>query len=193
MNSNSTAAIILGGRIMGLTAIRSLGKRNIETVLVYNDLKDYATESKYLKKSYYAPHPEKNENEFIEFLINLFREYEGAVIYPCDDEYLTAVAKHKEKLSKHFIVACNGLDVISKLINKSFIYDIASKSGIPTPHNLVTDNKERAIEFAKEIGFPCLVKPSQSHIYVKVLVKKWQKCLILNLLKKKLRKQYQKS
>jgi len=72
MNSNSTAAIILGGRIMGLTAIRSLGKRNIETVLVYNDLKDYATESKYLKKSYYTPHPEKNENEFIEFLINLF-------------------------------------------------------------------------------------------------------------------------
>lgn len=186
MNSNSTAAIILGGRIMGLTAIRSLGKRNIETVLVYNDLKDYATESKYLKKSYYAPHPEKNENEFIEFLINLFREYEGAVIYPCDDEYLTAVAKHKEKLSKHFIVACNGLDVISKLINKSFIYDIASKSGIPTPHNLVTDNKERAIEFAKEIGFPCLVKPSQSHIYVKVFGKKMAKVFDIESLEKEI-------
>jgi len=96
------------------------------------------------------------------------------------------VAKHKEKLSQHFIVACNGLDVISKLINKSFIYDIASKSGIPTPHNLVTDNKERAIEFAKEIGFPCLVKPSQSHIYVKVFGKKMAKVFDIESLEKEI-------
>lgn len=175
MNLTSVPAIILGGRIMGLTAIRSLSKRGIKTILIYHDLKDYATKTRYLEKSYYSPHPEKNENEFIDLLFSLSSKYKGAVIFPCDDEYLTVVAKHKEKLSDHFIVACNNLAVISKLINKSFIYDIAYKSGIPSPRNLVTDNKGEALKFAKEIGFPCLVKPSQSHIYVKVFGKKMAK------------------
>ena len=186
MYSTSVPAIILGGRIMGLTAIRSLSKRGIKTILIYHDLKDYATRTRYLNKSYFSPHPEKNENEFIDLLISLSSEYKGAVIFPCDDEYLTAIAKHKEKLSDHFIVACNNTAVISKLINKSFIYDISYKSGIPTPRNLVTDNKEEALEFAKEIGFPCLVKPSQSHIYVKVFGKKMAKVFNIESIQKEL-------
>ena len=175
MINNSFSAIILGGRIMGLTALRSLAKHNINTVLLYHDTNDFAQKSNYLKKSYHVPHPEKRGNEFIEFLIKLSTEYKGAVIYPTDDEFLTEVAKNKEKLSEYYSVACNDIEVISKLINKSFLYDIAFRAGIPTPRNLVTDNKEKAIEFAKEIGFPCLVKPSQSHVYLKVFGKKMAK------------------
>ncbi|MGA7837429.1 MAG: hypothetical protein WB996_05640, partial [Ignavibacteriaceae bacterium] len=175
MNQSSNTAIILGGGIMGLTGIRALAKRNIETILVYCDTKDLATASKYLKKSFLAPHPEKQETGFINFLINLSDEYSGSIILPTDDEYLTSVSKFKEKLSQHFIVACNNFDVITKLINKSFIYDIANKSGIPTPRNRVTNDNKVAIKFVNQIGFPCLIKPSQSHIYFKLFGKKMAK------------------
>lgn len=187
MNFTSNTVIILGGRIMGLTAIRSLAKHNIKTILLYHDKKDYATVSKYVVKSFYSPHPETEEMEFLQFLSGLSLKFKGAVIFPTDDEYLITLAKHKEKLSKYFVVACNDLDVISKLINKSYIYEIAAKSGIPTPRNLVTNNIDEAKEFAIEIGFPCLVKPSQSHIYVKTFGKKMAKVFNFELLEKEFR------
>jgi len=186
MNTTSNTAIILGGRIMGLTAVRSLAKHNIKTILLYHDKKDYATVSKYVFNSYYSPHPEKEEVEFLQFLTSLSSKFEGAVIFPTDDEYLIALAKYKKTLSNYFIVACNDLDVISKLINKSYIYEIAAKSGIPTPRNLVTSNIDDAKKFAIEIGFPCLVKPSQSHIYVKAFGKKMAKVFNFESLEKEL-------
>lgn len=186
MSTISNKAIILGGRIMGLTAIRSLAKHKIETILLYHDKNDYATVSKYLSASFQLPHPEKNELEFIQYLVNLSSKYHGAVIFPTDDEYLITVAKHKKRLSEHFIVATNDLDIISKLVNKSYVYEISSNAGIPTPKNLVTSNKNDANKFAQEIGFPCLVKPSQSHIYVKAFGKKMAKVFDFQSLEKEL-------
>lgn len=186
MSTISNKAIILGGRIMGLTAIRSLAKHNVETILLYHDDKDYATVSKYLNVSFQSPHPEKNELEFIQYLVNLSSKYSGAVIFPTDDEYLITIAKHKKLLSEHFIIATNDLEIISKLVNKSYVYEISSKAGIPTPKNLVTSNNNDAYNFAKEIGFPCLVKPSQSHIYVKAFGKKMAKVFDFQALEKEL-------
>jgi len=175
MNQSSNTAIILGGGIIGLTTIRAFVKRNIETILVYYDTKDFATASKYLKKTFLAPHPEKEETGFINYLMNLSDEYKGSIIFPTEDEYLIPVSKFKEKLSQHFIVACNNFDVITKLVNKSLTYDIADKSSIPAPRNLVTNDDKVAIEFASQIGFPCLIKPSQGHIYFKLFGKKMAK------------------
>lgn len=124
--------------------------------------------------------------EFIQYLVNLSSKYSGAVIFPTDDEYLITIAKHKKLLSEHFIIATNDLEIISKLVNKSYVYEISSKAGIPTPKNLVTSNNNDAYNFAKEIGFPCLVKPSQSHIYVKAFGKKMAKVFDFQALEKEL-------
>lgn len=175
MTLNSAPVIILGGRIMGLTAIRSLGQRGINVNLVYHDVNDYAARSKYVSKSFLAPHPEHNEDDFINFLLGLKDELNGAIIYPTEDEYLITIAKHKPNLSNHFIIACNDFEIISKLIDKKYIYDISKNAGIPTPKNLVTKDLHSASEFAKTIGYPCLVKPSQSHVYFKALGKKMAK------------------
>ena len=175
MDLYSTPAIILGGRIMGLTAIRALGKRGVNVNLIYHDVNDYAVGSKYVKRSILGPHPEKNESDFVQFILGLKNDLNGAIIYPSEDEYLTIIAKHKETFSKHFIIACNDLEVISKLINKKYVYDISQNAGVPTPKNLVTKDRLLASNFAKRIGYPCLVKPSQSHIYYKAFGKKMAK------------------
>jgi len=175
MNLAQVPIIVLGGRIMGLTVIRTLGRRGLNVNLVYHDLNDYATKSKYVRKSFSSPHPETNEIEFINFLIALADDLKGAIIYPCEDEYLITVAKYKSQLSKYFIVACNELEIISKLICKKYIYKIIQSSNVPTPNNLVTDDIHLATEFANKIGYPCLVKPSESHIYFKKFGKKMAK------------------
>lgn len=173
--NNPEPAIILGGGIMGLTAIRALAKRNVPTILLYHDPEDYAALSKYLTKSIKVPHPEKEETKFLQILFELGSELKDAVIIPCDDECLMTTAKNKEALEKYFKVACNNYDVISKLIDKKYIYSITQFGNIPTPRSIATADSEEAVRFANEIGFPCLVKPSKSHLYVKVFGKKMAK------------------
>ena len=188
MTNNNNAAIILGGRIMGLAAIRSLAKSGIKTILIYHDPKDFATHSKYLSEKIRFPHPERLEEDFISKILELSEKYKGAVIYPTEDEFLITISKNKPKLSPHFKVACNEIKIIDKLINKKLVYDLADLHNIPCPKHITTADENIAIQFANEIGYPCLVKPSQSHTYFKFFGKKMAKVFgkeeLLNELKK---------
>ena len=172
---NPNPAIVLGGHIMGLTAIRALAKRNIPTILLYHIPNDFAASSRYLTESIRIPNPEKEEKEFLQVLFDLGSELNDAVIFPCDDEGLMTIAKHKDTLEKYFKVACNNYDVIAKLIDKKYIYSITQSINIPTPKSISTDNSKEAVRFANEIGFPCLVKPSKSHLYFEAFGKKMAK------------------
>lgn len=169
------AAIILGGRINALTIIRSLAQRNISVILIYNDPDDYAASSKYLKKAYHFAHPESNEKKFLSELLELRIEYKNSVIFPVEDEYLSVISKNLDTLREHFLVSCNNAEVIIKLVNKRYIYDIVSSLGLPVPRNISTSNEQEALNFVKEIGFPCLMKPSKSHTYFKIFGKKMVK------------------
>ena len=177
MNNNKPPAIILGGRIMGLAAIRSLAKREINTILVYHDTKDFATHSKYLTKKIKLSHPEKQEEKFIESIINLSKKYSDAIIYPTEDEYLIALSKNKPKLKNYFRIACNDFEIINKLVNKKLVYDLADLHNIPCPKHITTKDDKEATEFAEKIGYPCLVKPSQSHAYFHYFRKKMAKVI----------------
>ena len=188
MMSKLNPALILGGHIMGLTAIRALAKRNIPTVLLYHDFDDYAISSKYLTRSIHVPHPENDEKEFLELLSEIGSEYKNAVLFPCSDRYLITVAKNKEALQKYFKIACNDYNVISALIDKKYIYSITQSKNIPTPKSTTTSSSDEAIKFANEIGFPCLVKPSKSHLYAKIFDKKMAKVYDINSLKRELKK-----
>jgi len=186
--NNPKPAIFLGGRIMGLTAIRALAKRNIPTILLYHNSDDYAKSSKYVTRSIKVPHPENEEKEFLHFLFELGSELKDSVLFPCSDKYLMTVAKNKEALQKYFKVACNNYDVISVLIDKKYIYSITQSKNIPTPKSIASNNSEEAINFANEIGFPCLVKPSKSHLYAKVFDKKMAKVNDINSLQSEISK-----
>jgi predicted ATP-grasp superfamily ATP-dependent carboligase len=188
MNNNKPSAIILGGRIMGLAAIRSLAKRGINTILIYHDTKDFATHSKYLTKKIKLSHPEKQEAKFIESLIKLSKDYSGAVIYPTEDEYLITLSKNKPELKNYFKVACNDIEIINKLINKKLVYDLADLHDIPCPKHITTKDEKEAAEFAERIGYPCLVKPSQSHTYFNYFRKKMAKVFTMEDLISELKK-----
>jgi predicted ATP-grasp superfamily ATP-dependent carboligase len=175
MINNQPVAIILGGRIMGLAAIRSLAKRGINTILIYHDSKDFATHSKYLSEKIKLPHPENHEEDFISKILDLSEKYKGAVIYPTEDEFLITISKNKPKFSPFFKVACNDIKIIDKLINKKLIYDLADQHNIPCPIHITTSDDKTAANFADRIGYPCLLKPSQSHTYFNYFGKKMAK------------------
>jgi D-aspartate ligase len=158
-------AIILGGHTMALGVVRSLGMMGVPVVLVHYSDHDFAYHSRYVKVSLRAPHPESSEKEFINFLCECGSRFPGAVLFPVSDESLAAVSRNKKLLDQHFLVACTDWEISQRFIDKQFTYKLAEKCGVPAPRTMVPHSLEEIRSASKEFGFPCLIKPCQSHLF----------------------------
>lgn len=158
-------AIVLSGQTTALGVVRSLGVMGVPVILVHYDDQDFAYRSRFVKASLRAPHPEHSEREFIDFLLDCGNRFPGAVLIPAADESLAAVSRHKELLDPHFRVACPEWEVTRRFIDKQFTYALAESCGVPSPRTLLPHSLEDARAAARELGFPCLVKPCQSHLF----------------------------
>ncbi|MFC1831131.1 hypothetical protein ACFL0S_03825 [Thermodesulfobacteriota bacterium] len=169
------AAIILSGCSVGLAIARSLGRYNVPVTVAFYDNKDIGYVSKFVSKSFCTPHPEKNEEDFIDMLVTYGKKTEGGVLFPANDSTLTAVSKNKSLLESYYSVACPSWEVTKKFIDKTYTYALAESIGVPAPRSLTPSCLAQAVEFGKVIDFPCLVKPCRSHIYFEHFKKKMVK------------------
>jgi len=150
---------------MALGVVRALGTMGVPVVIVHYDKKDTAQYSRYIKESLKAPHPEKHEAEFINVLIECSEHYPSAVIFPVSDETVVAVARNKDTLSKHFTIACPEWEIVRQYIDKKLTYALADECGVPAPRTIIPESIRDVEDYAKQVDFPCLVKPSQSHLF----------------------------
>lgn len=176
MNSSSNTKIpvlILSGHAIALGVIRSLGSKGVPVYVVSYDTKDMAYKSKFIQHHFVLPHPEKNSVEFIEGLLRINKQIGKALIFPADDPTLVTLSKNIEILKSKFIIATQDWSIIKKVINKDITYSVAEKVGVPFPKTLLLDkNTSITSDLIKDFGFPCLVKPVQSHSYCDVFKSK---------------------
>lgn len=159
-------AIVLGTHTMGLAVIRSLGMMGIPVVAVYYDRrKDMGYVSKYVKYTVYAPHPEREEEEFLELLLGCSSRFGGGLLIPVSDEALVAVSRHKDLLASHYTVACTEWEITRRLIDKKYSYTLAESAGVAVPKTIILQSMVDVEYYGKIIEYPCLVKPCQSHIF----------------------------
>lgn len=164
--------IVLSSHTMGLGVIRALGIMRVPIYVFYYDMKDMGYVSKYVKESIYCPHPEQNEADFIKLLLEYSKRLQGSLLVPVDDATISVVSKNKTILEKYFKVACTGWETTHKYIDKKYTYELADKIGVPCPKTIVPTNLDDVSSYAKDIQYPCLVKPCESHKYFEIFKKK---------------------
>ena len=160
-------AIILGGYINALGVARSLGSMGVPVIMVHYDVRDMGHVSKYIKDSIIAPHPESEEAQFIDLLMECSDRFKGGVLIPGSDAAVVAVARHKDKLKNHYIIACPEWSIVSQYIDKKHTYALAEANGVPAPKTIVPQSIDDVKSYSQTVNFPCLVKPSQSHLFFK--------------------------
>lgn len=160
--------IVVSTDIMGLGLIRIFGESRIPVIALYYDKRDMGYVSKFVKKSIYVPHPEKEEVNFINKLLELKEVYRGSLLIPTDDSSAVTVSKNKKILQDYFEVAISDWSLTEKFINKKYTYEIAESIGIPTPKSLIPKSLEDVKTFSREINYPTMVKPCQSHLFFDV-------------------------
>lgn len=163
----NTEAVVLSTHTMGYGVIRALGMMKIPITAVHYNKSDIGFLSRYVKSSVHSPNPVTKKKEFIEFLLELGKKKNKPLLIPANDETLVAVAEHKRELDKVYIVGCTDYETVRKFINKEETYWIAEEINIPVPKSFYIDSLEQLENIKDKFSFPILIKPSNSHLYVK--------------------------
>lgn len=166
-------AIILSSHTMGLGVIRALGMMDVPLYCFYYEKKDMGYVSKYITRSIFCPHPEKEEEDFIRLLLGHGNKtLRGGLLVPVDDATISAVSKHKEVLARYYSVACPDEEIARKYVNKKYTYELAEQCGVPCPKTVTPKSLNELQEYARQIAYPCIVKPCESHKYFDLFRKK---------------------
>lgn len=165
-------ALVLSSHTVALGVIRSLGQKGVPIILFCYRDGDMAHLSRYVNEIIRVPHPEINESHFINIILQQKGRFAGSFLVPCSDETVVAVSRHKQRLDEHFVVACPELEVVTRYIEKKYTYRLAETAGVAVPRTFVPHSVEDVERYAAALEFPCLVKPSQSHLFYKRFQKK---------------------
>jgi D-aspartate ligase len=150
---------------MGLGVIRALGSNQVPVVVVQYDDDDMGYASRHVRERVRAPNPATDEEGFIQLLIDRAPRYDRGLLVPASDSSLVAVSRHKSLLDEHYVVAATEWAVTRLFIEKRETYALAEAVGVPAPRTTVPGSPADVERYAETALYPCLVKPSQGHLY----------------------------
>lgn len=162
-------AYVLGSNYyIGLSIIRCLGKNGIPVVTVdYSQDGAYGMHSKYVAENLIAPHYKKESSKLVEFLIaRASKEEEKPFLYPSSDPYVEFIDNHFDELKEYFLIAQKKKGLNTQLMNKDMLSDLAIEYGVAVPQTMAPSFPFDPAIIEEKIGYPCLVKPSDSHLFV---------------------------
>ncbi|MBW5448847.1 carboxylate--amine ligase [Cohnella sp. CFH 77786] len=164
-------AVILGSNFYtGLSIIRGLGSQGIHTVAMdYSKANTYGAKSRYLAEQFIVPHYRERPEELLRYMVDYAKKQDAKpVLFPSVDPYVEFVDSHLDELRNHYLINMTAQGNWSRIMDKRHLHDLAAKHGVFVPESLspAADRFEERV--IAEIGFPCIVKPTDSPAFVSV-------------------------
>ena len=158
IEQNINSVIVLGSGINALGVVRSFANKKIP-VFVIDYQKDVAAYSKYCRFDLCnMPNDEKN---FITYLKKYLDNFQlPPVIFPTSDLYLFILLKNAKELKEKVLIPISDWEIVSKLLEKEYLYDLANKISVPHPKTKITNSINDIDSSIKDIQFPIIIKPS---------------------------------
>jgi D-aspartate ligase len=179
--------IVLGGSHGGLAIARSLVKHDIKVFVLTIDPTESGLKSKFIKDWQICPHP-RDEQAFVEFLMNLPDEWKESLIMPTSDYFATAVSRYKDRLSDCFTVAVADWEHTKLFLEKDSTYRLADELDVPHPHFSQPATMDELDTQIDKMQFPIMIKPVHSHSFTG----KFNTKLFINNTAEELRNNFQK-
>lgn len=140
-----------------LAVIRSLGKKGIKVTAGEETRFTTGFFSKYCSNKIVYPNPKKEEERFVENLLNTVKQGDYDVIFPVADNCLKPIIENREELSKYTRIALPDNETFMKGYDKGNTLKIAMKNGIPCPETYFS--MDELYENRENLVYPLVVKP----------------------------------
>ena len=110
-----------------------------------------------------APNSQEQPEALEEFLLQAAGELRGAVIFPTRDFDVLFLDRHRDQLELHYRLAIPPRQSLLRVLDKHALVQAAREGGVAVPRTLAVRSEEELARVAKEVGFPCVVKPISSY------------------------------
>lgn len=151
-------AVIAGAFQTGVLGVRSLKRRGVKTLCF-----DYNPAFPGFQSVYgparLCPNPDQEPQQWVDFMKGLAHELgRKAVLIPSSDQFVTAIADHREILQDYFLLS-PGVPIQGLLAQKQTQYQLAIEHGMPMPMTGMVGSAEELAVLAPGLNYPCLLKP----------------------------------
>src|SRR5499426_1172920 len=117
------AAVVFNCHITGLAVARSLGRRGVPVIGLDRDEHGYGLHSRFTLVAGRCPYPLDDERGFIDLLLEIGAALkQKAVLFPCLDEWVFAIARHSAELAEYFILPFSESETVERILNKDLLY-----------------------------------------------------------------------
>ena len=159
-SADMPAALVFNCHITGLAVARSLGRRGVPVIGLDRDPNGYGLHSRYTTVAGLCPYPLDDERGFIDLLMEIGAALkQKALLFPCLDEWVFAVARNASQLGEYFILPFSDLETVERILDKNLLYRKCEERQIPIPRPLYV-GEQSPEQIAREISYPCIVKPA---------------------------------
>jgi predicted ATP-grasp superfamily ATP-dependent carboligase len=159
VGSQRPPAVIASVFQTGLNLIRDLEQKGIRAVGIDCNPDNPGFRSIY-GRSFLCPNPDKEPDKWLAFMLSLSAAMgEKPVLIAAADIFVSAIGRHAQTLSEHFIFSERGCLLQAELSTKERQYALARKYGLPSPRSAYVQSLEELETFCDSVRFPVLLKP----------------------------------
>ena len=138
----------------GLNLMRDLEQKGIRVIGIDLNPENPGFRSRYAK-SYLCPNPDKNPDDWAAFMLALAAAIgEKPVLIAASDIFVSAIGRHVEVLSDHFLFSKAGAKLQAALATKETQYALAREYGLPSPWPPTSSPKPISSRSASRHAFP---------------------------------------
>lgn len=163
MDFRKINCLVLGGSTNALGQIRAITRLGCNCInIVEKGTHDWSTRS-ILCKGIRAPHPFHDKKEALELLYRVIGGLEGKpFIFFASDDWMDLVGENESAFRKIAYIPQSSWNIMSKLYNKKFLYQIAEKHNIPYPKTIIVESLSSIEEKISGLQAPYIVKPQET-------------------------------
>jgi predicted ATP-grasp superfamily ATP-dependent carboligase len=153
------ALLAMGDYPPTLCAARALGRAGVPVALAEWRRLVPARWSRHVGRVLRCPELTARPEDFLAWLLALGERQPGMVLLAPSDDLAWLYARHREALSRHFVVAGPGVEAVDALLDKVRLEAACRAVGIEVPASWTPAGPEALQGVAGEVRFPLLVKP----------------------------------
>lgn len=158
MRSGPPAVVIGLGSVTGLQSARILARRGVRVIGVTGNLRHFAARTRVCERVVQA---DVHGPGLVAALEQLGRELDQRpVLYPCTDQAVLVVSRHREALAELYRVVLPPDDVVRTLSDKVTFAEHAAAHGLPVPWTFPLSSRVDAEAAAAALPYPSVLKPS---------------------------------
>ena len=157
------AALVMNTHITGLAVARSLGRAGVPVVGLDDERGGLGQSSRHLAGLGLVPGPTVDDGRALaDHLAALGPSFaERPVLVPTNDDWVLALARHRDRLEEHYRYSFAAHDVVQRALEKTSLYRACEALGVAVPRTWYLDASPPE-QVAALVPYPCVLKPDDS-------------------------------